>query len=240
MTNRSFDAVIFDFYGTLAHATRWGENPEKILTDRGYQYNDAAWMRFLSGHDGQEHLDASESKEIYEAWRRDRLLAMLAESDVHPGEAHEIVEHLRARVLDRTIEAYPEVRPVLTTLREQGAQIVICSNWDWDLNEAVEEAGLTDLIDVPVSSAWVGARKPHPRMFTTTLERAGVSAERSIFVGDTWGPDVEGPLAVGLRPVYLQRDGHWPDPTAPDDFARTADALGVIRSADLTVLTALP
>ena len=38
-----------------------------------------------------------------------------------------------------------------------------------------------------------------------------------LFVGDTWGPDVEGPLAAGMRPAYLERDGHWPDATLPPD-----------------------
>ena len=41
----------------------------------------------------------------------------------------------------------------------------------------------------------------------------------SLFVGDTWGPDVDGPRAVGMRPLYLRRDGHWPDATAPDEPA---------------------
>lgn len=239
-SGRSFDTAIFDFYGTLAHATHWGEHPEKILTDRGYTYTEAVWLRFIMGHDGHEHVEASESKDAYEAWRRERLLSMLAESDVHPGEAHEIVERIRARVLDRTIEPYPEVHAALRTLRAQGIQIVICSNWDWDLNEAVAQAGLTDLIDVTVSSAWVGARKPHPRIFTATLARANAFVDRSVFVGDTWGPDVEGPLAVGLRPLYLERDEHWPDPTAPDDIATAATDLGVVRARDLQVLTDLP
>jgi len=52
-------------------------------------------------------------------------------------------------------------------------------------------------------------------------------------VGDTWGPDVEGPLAAGFRPVYLERDGHWPDGTLPatppaGDVARTPDLRGVL------------
>ena len=38
-----------------------------------------------------------------------------------------------------------------------------------------------------------------------------------LFVGDTWGPDVVGPRAAGMTPVYLQREGHWPDDTAPAD-----------------------
>ena len=99
----------------------------------------------------------------------------------------------------------------------RGLRIVICSNWDWDLREAVAESGLTAAVDAMVSSAWVGARKPHPRIFAAALAEAGVAPERAVFVGDTWGPDVVGPSEAGMTPLYLRRDGHWPDGTAPPD-----------------------
>jgi FMN phosphatase YigB (HAD superfamily) len=46
----------------------------------------------------------------------------------------------------------------------------------------------------------------------------GVAASATIFVGDTWEPDVVGPRAVGMTPLYLSRDGHWGDETAPADL----------------------
>jgi len=107
----------------------------------------------------------------------------------------------------------------------------ICSNWDWDLREAVAEVGLTDWIDVVISSAWAGARKPHPRIFEQSLAKLGAEAADVVFVGDTWGPDVVGPQAMGMTTVYLRRDGHWPDDTAPE----TLDE-GVAVAADLTGL----
>ena len=51
-----------------------------------------------------------------------------------------------------------------------------------------------------------------------------------LFVGDTWAPDVEGPLAAGMRPAYLERDGHWPDATRPAETS----AVPVARIRDLT------
>ena len=110
----------------------------------------------------------------------------------------------------------------------------MCSNWDWDLEPAVTEAGLRGGVDLLVSSAWAGARKPHPKIFHSTLEQLGVDAHSTVFVGDTWGPDVEGPRALGITPVYLERDGHWPDPTSPSPDA--IEASQVTRARDLNVL----
>jgi putative hydrolase of the HAD superfamily len=86
-----------------------------------------------------------------------------------------------------------------------------------------------------VSSAWAGARKPHPRIFDDTLAKVGVAADAAVFVGDTWGPDVVGPMSMGMRAVYLRRDGHWPDPTAPND----PGGEGVTIAPDLGTLVGL-
>ncbi len=213
----AFAAVLFDFYGTLARATRW-VSADEVLTEHGYTLTDEQRaIYFAGGLDGAEHDEHSQSRDHYTAWQHERTLAMLSATDVHPGEYEAIIEKLRVGASNRQLEAYDEVPGVLATLRERNVRIVICSNWDWDLREAVEESGLTDAVDAQVSSAWVGARKPHARIFAAALAEAGVPAESVLFVGDTWGPDVEGPLAAGFRPLYLRRDGHWPDLTAPPD-----------------------
>ncbi|MBM3674729.1 MAG: HAD family hydrolase [Actinobacteria bacterium] len=210
-------AVLLDFYGTLARATGW-VGADEVLADHGYTLDDRARaIYFADGLDGVEHHEHSQSRDHYVAWQRERTLAMLAASDVHPGEYEVILEKLHAGAANRAMEAYDEVPEVLAELRDRGLAVFICSNWDWDLREAVEESGLEDLVDGMVSSAWVGARKPHPRIYAATLAEAGIPAAAALFAGDTWGPDVEGPLAHGLRPVYLRRDDHWPDSTCPHD-----------------------
>ena len=143
--------------------------------------------------DGIEHIEQSRTRDHYVAWQRERLIGMLAQADVHPGEYELIVAELNNGRSARVLQAYPEVPAVLEELRARGLPLVVCSNWDWDLEPAVDEAGLIDLVDVLVSSAWAGARKPHPRIFRHTLEKIDVAAADVLFVGDTWGPDVEGP-----------------------------------------------
>lgn len=230
------EAVVLDFYGTLARATGW-VSVDEVLAEHGVELADEIRRRFWQGElDGIEHLEQSRSRDHYVAWQQERLLAMLAETDLHPGEYELVREKLRSGNEQRTLEAYSEVHDVLATLRRRGLQLAICSNWDWDLAEAVAEAGLTDAVDVIVSSAWAGARKPHPRIFDHTLAKISVSPEAVVFVGDTWGPDVIGPRAYGMRPVYLRREGHWPDDTAPDDLTEE----GVTIAPDLhTVLEEL-
>jgi putative hydrolase of the HAD superfamily len=163
------------------------------------------------------------------------MLAMLAEVDVHPGEYEEILEKLREGTATRVLEAFPEVPGVLQQLRAKGLALGVCSNWDWELLEALGEVGLAEGFDVIVSSAWAGARKPHPRIFEHTLAKLGVPAAETVFVGDTWGPDVVGPRSVGMTALYLRREDRWPDSAAPADPAGS----GVPVGPDLTAVLAL-
>ena len=231
--------VMLDFFGTLARATH-SIDIGAIVARHGYDLPEHVRAIWWSGDiDGEEHEAASASRDHYVAWQEERLLAMLAAADVHPGEYAQILADLHAGRAERVLAVYDEVPTVLAELRERGLHLAICSNWDWDLEPAIDEVGLAGAVDTVMSSAWAGARKPHPRIFERTLEQVvghlghEVAPGAILFVGDTWGPDVEGPLAAGMRPVYLERDGHWADSTlpagpAPSAVPRARDLRGVL------------
>jgi putative hydrolase of the HAD superfamily len=223
-------AVVLDFFGTLARATA-SVGLDEVLARHGYTIPEHLQEMWWSGDiDGTEHVEQSRSREHYLAWQRERLLSMLREADVHPGEHQRILDDLQAGRAARVLEPYDEVAGTLDELRDRGLGLVVCSNWDWDLEPAIAEAGLAGRFDTLVSSAWAGARKPHPRIYRYLLDQAGLDAAEVLFVGDTWGPDVDGPRAAGMRPVYLERLGHWPDATKPAD----ASAAPVETIRDLT------
>ncbi len=131
------------------------------------------------------------------------------------------------------LEAYPEVPSVLAELRRRGIPTAVCSNWGWDLDRALDQAGLGTEFEVVVTSAQVGVRKPHPTIFEETLTRIDVAAHDTLFAGDSWFPDIEGAASAGLRPVHILRA----DAPAGDDTPPLVE--GVERVSDLTGLLAL-
>ena len=70
-------------------------------------------------------------------------------------------------------------------LRERGYRLGLCTNnvreWEarWRAMLPVDE-----LFDTVVDSAFVGVRKPEPRIYELTLERLGIAAESAVFVDD--------------------------------------------------------
>ncbi len=223
-------AVIFDFYNTLAESPAWGPSWQEMVADIGYELRADVQDRWWNdGVDGIEHDEHSQSRDHYVAWQQQRLRGMLDECGVPAASQDLLIERAREIGGHRHIAAYEETLCVLDELRGLDVTLAICSNWDWNLEEAIEAAGLTGTVDVIVSSAWVGARKPHRRMYDAVLDRIGVAPGDALFVGDTWTCDVEGPRAAGLVPLYLRREHLGIDRTAPEDH----HAQDVHRAVDL-------
>jgi putative hydrolase of the HAD superfamily len=89
-------------------------------------------------------------------------------------------------------------------LRARGYKLAICTNnvreWErlWRAMLPVDE-----IFDVVVDSAFVGARKPEPRIYELTLERLGVGAGTALMIDDI-EINCEAARELGLRAVWFR------------------------------------
>jgi putative hydrolase of the HAD superfamily len=199
-------AVVFDFYGTLA---RWRDrhdgNYAEVLARHGYVLPDEVTAAYIARYDGIAHAEHSTDAETYEAWVRGRLCDLTTECHVSDEDRDLIIDALRASDRDPMMP-YPEAEPTLRALRSEGWRIGVCSNWGWELNTSLEGVGLLDLVDSAVTSARAGSRKPHPQVYAHSAASLGVDVTDIVFVGDSWRPDVEGPLELGMTAVHVWRE----------------------------------
>ena len=70
-------------------------------------------------------------------------------------------------------------------------------------NADVEQVGIAKFLTDAVSSADVGASKPSRQMFEAVLDRAGVSADQCIHVGDHLIDDIEGANNAGMHSLWV-------------------------------------
>lgn len=93
---------------------------------------------------------------------------------------------------------------VLRELRARGVRLGIVTNgWPEVQTACLNGCGLTELVDDVVISKAVGLSKPDPAIYHLALERLGVTAAATWFVGDSPRNDVAGPQGVGLRAAFL-------------------------------------
>jgi putative hydrolase of the HAD superfamily len=224
-------AVIFDFYGTLA---RWAEsrasNYEAVFSGHGYVLPQAVLAEYVARYDGVAHHEHSVSEEAYERWVRLRLRDLTDACEVEPAHADDVIESLRAAD-QGTMVAYPEAAETLRRLRGAGLAVGVCSNWGWELDACLRQVGLLHLLDVALTSAQVGARKPHPDIYARSAAALRVDPGDVIFVGDSWEPDVRGPQRSGMTAVHVWREddraGEDPPQLGPGDH-RVQDLTGVL------------
>lgn len=69
----------------------------------------------------------------------------------------------------------------------------------------LEIHGLDKFFDVVVVSATVNKRKPSPEIFQQALEKLGVGAAETVFVGDTVDADIKGAKDMGMKTIFIER-----------------------------------
>jgi putative hydrolase of the HAD superfamily len=138
--------------------------------------------------------------------------ARITEAEFLSGLASQLSEQLgRPVTLDGFGERYfanlePNTPMIdyMRSLRERGYKLAICTNnvreWEplWRRMVPVEE-----IFHVVVDSAFVGARKPEPRIYELTLERLGVEPAGAVMIDDI-EINCQAAEGLGIRAVWFQ------------------------------------
>lgn len=124
---------------------------------------------------------------------------------------------------------FDDVPEVLERLHVAGLTLGVVSNFEEWLERLLEELDVARFFDVRAISGVEGIEKPDPRIFELALERAGVRAEESAYVGDNPVFDVDPPRALGMFPVLIDRRGRHPEAPGPriTSMAELPGALGL-------------
>jgi putative hydrolase of the HAD superfamily len=128
---------------------------------------------------------------------------------------------------------FDDVPPVLERLHEAGLTLGVVSNFEEWLERLLERLGVRSFFDVRVISGVEGLEKPDPRIFELAMERAGVDAAASVYVGDNPEFDVDPALALGMFPVLIDRRDRYPEATVARiaSLDELPDVLGLERHA---------
>lgn len=204
MTERPFDAVLFDFRGTLFNiqddptwlrcaAARIGRDLDEGEVARLCRHLDDTLAARPDLSAALEHCDTS--IEVH----RDALLAWFAAAELDDELAHAIWSH------DHEDPAanypFPDTEPVLRALHEHQILVAVVSDIHYDIRAHFVRHGLADYVDAYVLSFEHGIQKPDPEVYTRSLAELGVPADRALMVGDRASHD--GAAAVVGIAAYI-------------------------------------
>ncbi|MGH2681692.1 MAG: HAD family hydrolase [Actinomycetota bacterium] len=123
-----------------------------------------------------------------------------------------LVDRLYATFADlASYRLHPDVIPTLDRLRDADVLLGVISNFEEWLERLLETLGVTTYFPIRVISGIEGVEKPDPEIFRIALERGGVAAGESVYVGDHPFFDIQGAEEVGMQAVLIDRRGRYPE-----------------------------
>jgi 2-haloalkanoic acid dehalogenase type II len=216
----SISAVIFDMFETLAHNVpgQWEETFRHVCQRQRLDVDPSKLWQEWRGLDrhfrqARTNMDAPESsppfKSYSQAWEesfREAFRRLGLRGD--PAAA--------ARMCTQSMserELFPDVKLALAELRKRWRIALLSNADDAYLLAIVRRYGLA--FEAAISSEQARAYKPHPAAFRKVLDALRVPAGQCMYVGDNLFDDVLGSKNVGMKAVWLNRNGAARDPSRP-------------------------
>ena len=114
-------------------------------------------------------------------------------------------------------EVFADVEATLSELGRSYRLALVTNGASCLQREKFEASGLVDRFDAVVVSGELRSAKPDPSVYACALETLGARPGDAVMVGDSLANDVDGPVAAGLRAIWLNRTGE-PRPADRDDI----------------------
>ena len=144
----------------------------------------------------------------------------------HDEKEHEIIKgvlkHYTANPVETT-KIYDGVEHVLSTLRERGLKVGLCTNKPQSITEvALDQLNMISYFDAIVGGTPETKRKPDPETLQICADKLGIDVDDCLLVGDS-GADRGAAEALGMT-VFLVEYGYYKKPVAtlsPDGVLET-------------------
>lgn len=203
-------AVITDYIGTLTIARKYSFESSKrklqrILKEAGFETSLNAFLRAYSkAHEKYRVIRYKKLREVTNAvWVSEALNGLGYETDAKDLRIKTALNVFFQDYLG-TLELRPHAKTLLRNTAEK-CKLGLISNFTYTplIYASLRKIGINQFFNAVVVSEAVGWRKPHKNIFQTALERLNVTAEETIYIGDSPLEDIEGAKEVGMKTVFI-------------------------------------
>jgi phosphoglycolate phosphatase-like HAD superfamily hydrolase len=218
---RALRTILLDIDGTLidsndAHARAWVES----LAAHGYVVP-FEQVRPLIGKGG------------------DKILPELVGLDPDSGEAKRMSDTRSAIFLERelpTLRPTPGARALLERMTSEGLELVVATSAKSDeVRALLEQAGVSDLIELASSADDAERSKPDPDIVQAALHLSGSQPAHSALIGDT-PYDLEAAARARVPAIALRCGGWWGDESLTKAVAIYDDPADLLANFEASVL----
>jgi putative hydrolase of the HAD superfamily len=214
-----FDAVIFDFFGTLVYNRPWGDEMNAAVAEVLNVPVDGflrEWAKTAHARTTGAYPSVGDNIE-----QVCRTLGVA----ITPARVERAVA-IRLDYTRRNLRPKEGTLELVSRLRAMGLKIGLLSNCTPEVPVAWREMPFFPLFDDAVFSCDVGMAKPQPEIFELACRRLATPPQRCVSVADNVDGELDVALACGLYPVRLRpSEGEVPPKGAERWQGPTVDSL---------------
>jgi putative hydrolase of the HAD superfamily len=211
-TGRGFEGVLLDLFGTLVPAfSREGRAPHLYAMAGDLGVDPAVFEREWA-ESFRDRVNGR-SGSLEETIRR---ISHRQGVEPSPDQVRRAAE-VRLAFTRSLLDACGPVLPSIDGLIASGARLIVVSNSSEEAPRLWPSTELGRRIPRAVFSCVERLCKPDPRIYRVALERLGLSAERSAFVGDGGSHELSGADSAGLAAFRYYYPGTSSGPEARYD-----------------------
>lgn len=208
-----YQAIIFDLFGTLI------DN----FSQKGYDDN-------LAEIAGLCEFNAGAFIKIWKSLYNQRVTGKLSSPDgcieiigqqlrQQPSDiAIETATLLRDQFVKKAITPRPDTLKTLNEIKKRGYKLALLSDCSSEIPIVWPTTEFSNIFDVTTFSCNEGLKKPMPEIYQRTAVRLNIPTEACIFVGDGGSQELNGALAVGMRPIQIVDAGDVGMQVEPDEW----------------------
>jgi HAD superfamily hydrolase (TIGR01549 family) len=237
----ALQAVTFDLGGTLVEYENVAWEDLEAAGWRGMHAHLVAGQRFTGTPDdfasAMMQVSASRWRRAEQSYQSAHLRDILEEGMgalghalPDPDDFEQLAERFHTATL-HLVSVYDDSLETLAALKQGGVKLALISNtvWPGELHTRdLRRFGLDEFFDVLTYSSETPHTKPHPSIFTQTLERLGtIPPAAAAHVGDRIVDDVQGAQRAGMKGILKAHP-------------RRVDVPGIEPDAHITRLAELP
>jgi putative hydrolase of the HAD superfamily len=192
-----FDAVIFDFFGTLVYNRPWGDEMNAAVAEVLNVPVDGflrEWAK--TAHSRTTGAYPSVGDNIEQVCR---TLGVA----ITPAQVERAVA-IRLDYTRRNLRPKEGALELVRCLRAMDLKMGLLSNCTPEVPVAWREMSFSPLFDDAVFSCDVGMAKPQPEIFELACRRLATPPQRCVYVADNVDGELDVALACGLYPVRLR------------------------------------
>ncbi|WP_306211362.1 HAD family hydrolase [Actinoplanes sp. RD1] len=191
----AYQAVLFDFFGTLTRSVRRG--PQHAEIARALGCDPEAVLNVLDRTFQVRARGQFGSAEATLRWVTEQ-----AGGSPRPAQLQAAVP-ARVNALKADTELRADAEPVLRQLKRRGLRTAVISDCTHELPAFLPSMPIAPLLDEKIFSVEVGRCKPDPEIYLEACWRLRVAPEDCLYVGDGGSRELTGAAAVGMTPVRL-------------------------------------